>query len=100
MVALVVITFLVVLGAVMLSVSSGLRYFEAQRKKQLVAVLRTVSETEAERVDLLMDPQARKKDEDALPGWEALYAKLSLLISESGLDWDMTRLGILSGGGF
>ena len=100
MIALVVITFLVVLASVMLSVSSGLRYFESKRKKQLVAVLRTVSETEAEHVDLLMDPQARKKDSDDLPGWEAFRSKISQLISESGLEWDMTRLGILSSGGF
>ena len=100
MTALVVITFLVVLAAVMLSVSSGLRYFEAKRKKQLVAVLRTVSETEPDHVDLLMDPEARKKDSGDLPGWQSFHAKISLLISESGLEWSTTRLGILSGAGF
>src|SRR4051812_28210357 len=100
MVALVVITFLVVLGATMLSVSSGLRYFESKRRKQLVSVLRTVSETEDERVDLLMDPDARKNDSDGLPGPEALYAKLNLMMSESGLDWNMSRLIMLSCGGF
>lgn len=100
MVALVVITFLVVLGAVMLSVSSGLRYFESKRRKQLVSVLRTVSETEEEHVDLLMGPDARRKNSDGLPGLDALYAKLNLLMTESGLDWNMSRLIVMTGGGF
>ena len=35
-----------------------------------------------------------------MPGLDALHAKVSLLISESGLDWNMTKLMILSGAGF
>ncbi len=100
MIALIVITFLVVLGAVMFSVSSGLRYFESRRRKQLVSVLRTVTEAGDDRVDLLMDPEAGKKDPAGLPGPEALYAKLNLTITESGLDWNMSRLAMLSGGAF
>ncbi|HVW11479.1 MAG TPA: type II secretion system F family protein [Bryobacteraceae bacterium] len=99
MIALVVITFLVVLAAVMLSVSSGLRYFESKRKKQLVSVLRTVSETEQEHVELLMDADAAKPNE-ALPGPQAMYDKIGVLISESGLDWDMNKLITLTVGGF
>lgn len=96
MIALVVIVFLVVLAAMMFSVSSGLRYFEAKRRKQLVSVLRTVAEVEEEHVDLLMNPEEKKKGEP-LPGVEAVSAKLSLLLSESGLDWTLTRLGATSG---
>jgi tight adherence protein B len=101
MVALVVLTFLVVLGAIMLSVSSGLRFFESKRRKQLVSVLRTVSETEQEHVDLLLDPENGKKDSvEGLPGPEALYQKISVMVDESGLDWKMSRLILLSSGGF
>jgi tight adherence protein B len=96
MTALVVITFLVVLGAMMFSVSSGLRYFETKRRKQLVSVLRTVSEAETDHVDLLMNPEVKKKG-DQLPGVEALGAKVGVLISESGLNWNMTRLVVTSG---
>jgi len=99
MIVWVVITFLVVLGAVMFSVSSGLRYFETKRRKQLVSVLRTVSEAEPEHVDLLMNPEEGKKN-DQLPGMEAVIAKISLTLSESGLNWNMTRLAVLSGGLF
>ena len=59
MTAVIVIVFLVVLAAVMFAVGSGLRYFESKRKKQLVSVLRTVSEVEDEPVELLMDPAAQ-----------------------------------------
>jgi len=100
MIALAVITFLVVLGAIMLSVSSGLRYFEAKRRKQLVTVLRTVSEAEEEHVDLLMDPESRKKDSAGLPGREAMVAKLNVLLAESGVEWNMARLTGLTGAGF
>src|SRR5580692_11157599 len=99
MIALVVLTFLVVLGALMLSVSSGLRYFETKRRKQLVSVLRTVSEIEEPHVDLLMDPEERKKVNEGFPGPEEFYEKLRVLISESGLDWNISRLGMFSGGG-
>ncbi len=91
MLALVIITFLVVLAAVMLSVSSGLRYFESKRKKQLVSVLRTVSEAEQEHVELLMDVDANSKSK-ASPGAQAVHDKLSMLLSESGLNWDTKKL--------
>jgi len=100
MIALVVLTFLVVLGALMLSISSGLRYFESQRRKQLVSVLRTVSEAEEPHVDLLMDPEEAKKTTEGFPGPEEFYEKIRVLISESGLDWNMSRLTMLSSGGF
>src|SRR3569833_1984433 len=99
MTALVVITFLVVLAAVMLSVSSGLRYFESKRKKQLVSVLRTVSEAEHEHVDLLMDVDAMSKSQ-ASPGAQAAYDKLSVLLSESGLNWDAKKLLMMTVGAF
>src|SRR3569833_3350938 len=96
MTALVVITFLVVLAAVMLSVSSGLRYFESKRKKQLVSVLRTVSEAEQEHVDLLMDVDAMNSKAQASPGAQAVYDKLGVLLSESGLNKDTKKLQMMT----
>jgi tight adherence protein B len=110
MIAVVAITFLVVLGALMLSISSGLRFFESKRRKQLVSVLRTVTETEEPRVDLLMNPDDKKRNaDDEVPLAKVIYAKLNLILTESGLDWTMSRflistcagMGIgLIGGGF
>jgi tight adherence protein B len=100
MIALVVITFLVVLAAVMLSVSSGLRYFESRRKKQLVSVLRTVSEAEQDHVELLMDADAANSNSPVAPAAQAVYDKLSVLLSESGLNWDTKKLLTMMGGGF
>jgi tight adherence protein B len=100
MIALVVITFLVVLAAVMLSVSSGLRYFESRRKKQLVSVLRTVTGTEPEHVELLIDPDSLKSNGQTLPGPQAIYDKLGVMISESGMDWNVSKLLSMCGGAF
>ena len=100
MTTVVVITFLIVLSALMFSISSGLRYFETKRRKQLVSVLRTVTENGDAGVDLLIDPEQRRKDSDRLPGPRSLYEKLNLLIVESGLDWTMSRLILLTAGAF
>jgi tight adherence protein B len=100
MMAVVALTFLVVLGALMLSISSGLRFFEGQRRRQLVSVLKTVTEAEEPHVDLLIDPEERRKDSDRLPGPKAFYENLNRLMAESGLDWNMSRLIMMSSGGF
>ena len=100
MIAFIVITFLVVLGALMLSISSGLRFFETKRRKQLVSVLRTVTETEEPRVDLLMNPDEKKRDEEAMPLAQAVYTKLNLILTESGMDWTMSRLLGFTGAAF
>lgn len=100
MIAFVAITFLVVLGALMLSISSGLRFFETKRRKQLVSVLRTVTETEEPHVDLLMNPDDKKREDEALPLAQAVYNKLNLILTESGMDWTMSRLLVFTGAAF
>jgi tight adherence protein B len=100
MIALVVITFLVVLAAVMLSVSSGLRYFESKRKKQLVSVLRTVSEAGQDHVELLMDADASNSASQGASGAQAVSDKLGAMLSESGLNWDRKKLLTMTGVAF
>jgi len=92
MIAFIAITFLVVLGALMLAISSGLRFFESKRRKQLVSVLRTVTETEEPRVDLLMNPDDKKRSDEEMPLTKAIHNRLNRILSESGLDWTMSRL--------
>ncbi len=99
MLGFIAITFLVVLGALMLSISSGLRFFESKRRKQLVSVLRTVTETEEPHVDLLMNPDDKKRD-DAMPLAKAIHTKLNLILMESGMDWTMSRLLVFTGAAF
>jgi tight adherence protein B len=99
MIAVVAITFLVVLGALMLSISSGLRFFESKRRKQLVSVLRTVTETEEPQVDLLMNPDDKKRSE-AIPLAKAIHTKLNLILAESGMDWTVSRLLVFTGAAF
>ena len=100
MIAFIAITFLVVLGALMLSISSGLRFFESKRRKQLVSVLRTVTETEEPHVDLLMNPDDKKRDDEAMPLAKAVHTKLNLILTESGMDWTMSRLLVFTGAAF
>ena len=100
MIAVVAITFLVVLGALMLSISYGLRFFENKRRKQLVSVLRTVTETEEPHVDLLMNPDDKKRNDEALPLAQAIHTKLNLILTESGMDWTMSRLLVFTGVAF
>lgn len=100
MIAFIAITFLVVLGALMLSISSGLRFFESKRRKQLVSVLRTVTETEEPHVDLLMNPDDKKRDDEAMPLAKAIHTKLNLILTESGMDWTMSRLLVFTGAAF
>jgi tight adherence protein B len=92
MIAFIAITFLVVLGALMLSISSGLRFFENKRRKQLVSVLRTVTETEEPHVNLLMNPDDKKRGDEEMPLAKAIHTRLNLILSESGMDWTMSRL--------
>jgi len=95
MIALAIISFLVVLGALMLAISSGLRFFEAQRRRQLVSVLKTVNEIEETHVELLIDPSQRRNAEQT-SGLKAIYENVNKLISESGLDWTFTKLVTLT----
>ena len=100
MIAFIAITFLVILGALMLSISSGLRFFESKRRKQLVSVLRTVTETEEPHVDLLMNPDDKKRSDEQMPLAKAIHSRLNLILTESGMDWTMPRLLVFTGAGF
>ena len=84
----------------MLSISSGLRFFESKRRKQLVSVLRTVTETEEPHVDLLMNPDDKKRSDETMPLAKAVHSKLNLILTESGMDWTMSRLLVFTGAAF
>ncbi len=100
MIGVIAIVFLVVLGALMLAISTGLRFFESKRRKQLVSVLKTVTEEGPERVDLLMDPDQKEKSDEGAGGLEAVLQSLRVLLSESGVDWNETKFFSFCGGAF
>ncbi len=61
--AVVAFAFLVILGLLLFSVSFGLRFYEKQRRKKLVSMLRTVTENgEEQHVDLLIDVADQRKN--------------------------------------
>jgi tight adherence protein B len=95
---IVAFSFLIILALLLFSISFSLKFYEKQRSKKLVSMLRTVTENGEERhVNLLMD---RKEKTDAvgdLMGSVNVLERIRKLLSESGLDWTMTRLGIMTG---
>jgi len=94
---IVAFSFLIILALLLFSISFSLKFYEKQRSKKLVSMLRTVTENGEERhVNLLMD---RKEKTDAvgdLMGSVNVIERIRKLLSESGLDWTMTRLGIMT----
>jgi tight adherence protein B len=90
---MVAIAFLVILALLLFSISFGLRFYEKQRRKQLVSMLRTVTENgEDHHVNLLIESGDQKSGLDDLLGSLNVTERIVKLLSESGLDWTPTRL--------
>jgi len=91
--AIVAVSFLVILALLLFSVSFGLRFYEKQRRKRLVSMLRTVTENgEETHVNLLIDSSDRKSGLDDALGSVNVTEKIAKLLYESGLGWTLTRL--------
>jgi tight adherence protein B len=91
--SIVALAFLLILALLLFSVSFGLRFYEKQRRKKLVSMLRTVTEEgEEHHVNLLVDIGDQKSGIDDVLGSVNVTERLSKLLYESGLDWSLTRL--------
>ena len=94
--ALVAFSFLVILALLLFSISFGLRFYEKQRRKRLVSMLRTVTENGEDRhVNLLVDSGDRKSGLDDVLGSVNVTDRIKKLLYESGLGWTPTRLLIM-----
>ncbi len=97
----VAVSFLVILGLLLTSISFGLGFYEKQRRRKLVSMLRTVTEDgEEQHVNLLIDDTEKKNNADDLFGSVNITGKIAKMLSESGLDWTMTRLLTIVGAAF
>lgn len=96
---LLVFCFLVILALLLLSISFGLRFYESRNRNKLISMLRTVTDHEGEQqhVNILLDPDAAKDKIEDLIGNLNFTGKLTKLLSESGLDWSLTRFTIVTG---
>jgi tight adherence protein B len=93
--AIVALSFLVILALLLFSISFGLRFYETQRRKKLVSMLRTVTENGEDRhVNLLVDADGNKDGIEDLLSSLNITDRITKLLSESGLDWTLTRLVI------
>ncbi len=91
--AILAFCFLIIFALLLFTVSFGLRFYENQRRKKLVSMLRTVTENgEETHVNLLVDDHSKKGDDQSLIGALNIRGRISTLLSESGLDWTETRL--------
>jgi tight adherence protein B len=89
----VVFSFFVILALLLFSVSFGLRFYEKQRRRKLVSMLRTVTENgEESHVNLLVDVGDRKSSLDEALGSLNVTERLSRLLSEAGMNWTVNRL--------
>jgi tight adherence protein B len=90
--AILAFCFLIIFALLLFTVSFGLRFYENQRRRKLVSMLRTVTENgEEQHVNLLID-DSKKDGVETLLGSLNISGRLSTLLSESGLDWTQTRL--------
>ncbi len=98
MTTLVSLSFLVILALLLFTISFGLKFYENQRKKKLVSMLRTVTENGEERhVNLLIDDKQQRPAGDGFLGSFDFTGRVTVMLSESGLDWTMSRLFITMG---
>jgi tight adherence protein B len=93
--SIVVFCFLIILAMLLFSISFGLRFYESQRRRKLVSMLRTVTTNgEETHVNLLIDPESKQGGVEDLLKSINLAERLTALLSESGLDWTPTRFVI------
>src|SRR5580704_6954724 len=91
--ALLAFCFLIIFALLLFTVSFGLRFYENQRRKKLVSMLRTVTENgEEHHVNLLIDDSSRKEGDQSALGALNVGGRIATLLSESGLDWTRARL--------
>lgn len=96
--AIVLFCFLVILALLLLSISFGLRFYESRNRNKLVSMLRTVTEQggEEQHVNILLDPDAKKDGLTELIGNLNISGKVIRLLSESGLDWSLSRFVVMT----
>jgi tight adherence protein B len=99
--AIVAFCFLIILALLLFSIGFGLRFYEKQRRKRLVSMLRTVTQNgEEHHVNLLVDDVQKKEGVQELIGSFNITEKITVLLRESGLDWTLTRLMVTSAATF
>lgn len=95
-----VISFLVIFALVLLAVSAGWSFLEAQRKKKVVGMLQTVAgETVVTETTVLKDAGEREDALNRLISRLNLTQKLQTQIQQAGMDWTVGKLLLLMAAG-
>ncbi|HWF07532.1 MAG TPA: type II secretion system F family protein [Bryobacteraceae bacterium] len=89
---IIAVSFLVILALLLFSIGFGLRFYEKQRRRKLVSMLRTVTENgEDHHVNLLIENAPKDGVQDLL-GEMNITGHIKNVLTESGLDWTLSRL--------
>jgi len=92
-----IFAFLVLFAVVLIAVSVGYRFLEAQRKSQVQGMLQTISGTSTEsETTILVDPGAVNPFDTFLNRSE-IPARLGRMIQQGGMQWTVSRLLIAIG---
>ena len=92
--SIVVFCFLIILAMLLFSICFGLRFYESQRRRKLVSMLRTVTTNgEETHVNLLIDPESKQGGVEDLLKSINLAERLTALLERvrAGLDADALR---------
>jgi len=90
----IVVTFVVVFALILLAVSVGTKFFDAQRKKQVASMLETASGQPTVSVDTLL----KELDPERATGFKALLTSFQFSrhaqtqLQQAGLNWSSARL--------
>ncbi len=96
---LIIIVFLVQFAIILMAISIGYRFLEAQRKKQVQGMLEVVSgNTEQTESTILMTPEAGTPLESIFETLPSMI-ELTRVIQQAGLSWTVSRLVAASGMG-
>lgn len=95
-----VISFLVIFALVLIAVSVGWSFLEAQRKKKVVGMLQTVTgETIVSETTVLKEAGEQEDPLTQLVARFNLTQKLQARIQQAGLDWSVGKFLLLTAGG-
>src|SRR5215469_6403742 len=90
----IIVTFVVVFALILLAVSVGTKFFDAQRKKQVASMLETASGQPTVSVDTLL----KELDPERATGFKALLTSFQFSrhaqtqLQQAGLNWSSARL--------
>jgi tight adherence protein B len=89
-----ILVFFVAFAGAMVAAFTGLKFYEGRRKRQVAAVLKTISgEASRPQTKILKDlPEDQRRPVERLLAYFNLAGRTEAMIRQAGLDWNLERL--------